>query len=226
MWVSLITRPDISFDVNAVSSQVSDSTTKIVKTVNAIVKKAKLSKSVLKFVSLGDLSKLCVKVYADASFCNQDGNTRSTEGRVVMLANKDSDIVNIASWKTKKIVRVCRSAKAAETRALEEAIDEAINTARVVKEIYTGQVDLKSPDQIPVHAFTDSKSLWESLNNSRQCEEKLLRNSIAAIKELIQMKMVLDVSWVPTDRQIADCLTKKGKKAEWLLKTASSNSLN
>ena len=79
---------------------------------------------------------------------------------------------------------MCRSVKAAETRALEEAIDEAVNTARVVKEVYTGKINFKNPQQIPVEALTDSKSLWESIHNSRQCEEKMLRNCIANIKEM------------------------------------------
>ena len=115
--------------------------------------------------------------------------------------------------------------KAAETRALEEAIDEAVNTARVVKEIYTGKIDLKNPEQIPVDAVTDSKSLWESIHNSRQCEEKMLRNCIANIKEMKQLGYVQSVSWVPTDKQLADCMTKKNKKADWLLSVASSNKL-
>ena len=79
--------------------------------------------------------------------------------------------------------------------------------------------------QIPVEAFTDSKSLWESLHNTRQCEEKLLRNSIAGMKELIELKIVKDVHWVPTAEQLADCMTKYGKKADWLLKVASRNKL-
>ena len=121
--------------------------------------------------------------------------------------------------------RVCRSAKAAETRALEEAIDDAINIARTIKEIYTGQVYLKEPQQIPVNAFSDSKSLWESLHNSRQCEEKLLRCSIAGMKELMDIGMIKDVYWVPTIKQLADCLTKRGKSAQWLIRVASNNHL-
>ena len=167
LWVSLITRPDISFDVNSISSKVSDGSTDLLKAVNSIIRKAKSSKNVLKFVKLGDISKLSILVYADASFCNQDSSTRSTEGRVVMLSNQETGQVNICSWKTKKIVRVCRSAKAAETRALEDAVDDGINTARIFKEIYSGHINLKSPEQLQVRAFTDSKSLWESLNNSR-----------------------------------------------------------
>ena len=127
--------------------------------------------------------------------------------------------------KPKKITRVCRSAKGAETRALDDAIDDAVNTARLVMEIYEGKVDLKSPQQIPVKALTDSKSLWDSLHNTRQCEEKLLRSSLAGIKQLIELKMVEDVHWVPTAEQLADCMTKRGKKAQWLLKVSSRNRL-
>ena len=129
------------------------------------------------------------------------------------------------SWKTKKISRLCRSVKSAETRALEEAIDDGVNIARLVSEIYTGSVNLRNPKQIPVEALTDNKSLWESLHNSRQCEEKLLRNSIAAMKELVESKMVEDVSWVPTIEQLADCMTKYVTNSDWLLRVANTNRL-
>ena len=225
LWLSLLTRPDLSFEVNSISSLVTDGSTNLVNAINLIIKKAKKVKYELKFVRLGELSDLVVKVFADASFCNQDEKTRSTEGRVVMLANRNNKAVNIVSWKTKKIPRVCRSVKAAETRALEEAIDDAVNLARIIHEIYKGQVDLKHPDQVPVKAYSDSKSLWESLHNSRQCEEKMLRCSIAGMKELLDLGIVQDVSWVPTNSQLADCLTKRGKNAHWLIKVASQNTL-
>ena len=226
LWISLMTRPDLSYDVNVISSQVTNATVATVMEMNRIVTKAKNGKkNILKFVKLGDISDLIVKVYADASFGNRDDGTRSTGGRIVLIENKRKNAVNISCWKTKKIARVCRSVKAAETRALEEAIDEAVNTARVVKEVYTGKINLKNPDQIPVEALTDSKSLWESIHNSRQCEEKMLRNCIANIKEMKQLGYVNTVSWVPTDKQLADCMTKRNKKADWLLSVASSNKL-
>ena len=220
-----MTRPDLSYDINVLSFQVSKATVKTAKELNKMVRKAKDSKNVLRFSKLGNITDLSVKVYADASFGNQDDGTRSTGGRVVLLENKATASVNIASWKTKKIARVCRSVKGAETRALEDALDEAVNTARLIKEIYSGQIDLKNPEQIPVEAITDCKSLWESINNTKQCEEKLLRSSIAGIKELISLDMLKSVSWVPTDLQLADCMTKKGKNADWLLNVASNNIL-
>ena len=223
LWISLISRPDLSFEVNLVSSQIADGSVSLAKTVNNIIRNAQSVKNVLKFSKLGDLSELSVKVHADASFCNAESKTRSTEGRVIMLSNERTGFANVCSWKTKKISRVCRSVKAAETRALEEALDDAVNTARMIKEIYSGKINLKSPDQIPIKAFTDSKSLWENLHNTRQCEEKMLRCSIAAMKELLELGMVVGVCWVSTNDQLADCLTKKGKRAEGILKLLSNN---
>ena len=117
--------------------------------------------------------------------------------------------------------------KSAETRSLDDGLDDAIHSARVIMEVYTGTINLKEPAQIPVTARTDSKSLWESLNNTRQCEEKLLRSTVAGIKELLELGHVTSVDWVPADQQLADCLTKKGsaKKADRLLSVANSNKL-
>ena len=106
----------------------------------------------MRFSKLGKVEDLVVKEYADASFGNQDN------GKLMLLENKNNNVVNVVSWKTRKISRVCRSVKAAETRALEEGIDEAVSTARLISEIYTGRVNLKNPNQIPVEAVTDCKS--------------------------------------------------------------------
>ena len=223
LWLSLMTRPDISFEVNSLSSEVAKGTIGTVKLVNKLVRKVKSCKNTIRLAHLGNISDLIVKVYADASYANQPDKVRSTAGRVVILENSRTGSACITSWKTKKIGRVCRSVKSAETRALEEAIDDAVNVARLVSEIYSGMVDLKSPQQLPVIALTDSKSLWESLNNTRQCEEKLLRNSIAAMKELVDLKMVKDIIWIPTKEQLADSLTKRISNHDWLLRVCQSN---
>ena len=227
LWISLMTRPDLAFDINKIATEVQGATVRTVKDMNIIIKKAKARKQVLRFTKLGDYSDLIVKVYTDASYNNQDGKTRSTEGKVVLVENPNTGLSNVVSWKVKKIPRVCRSVKSAETRALEDGLDDAVHTARLVHETYKGAINLKEPEQIPVIAKTDSKSLWESIYNSRQCEEKMLRNTIAGIKELLQLKMLDSVDWVSTEDQLADCLTKKGtvNKANWLLGVLSSNTL-
>ena len=144
-----MTRPDLSYDVNVLSSQVSKATVSTIMELNKLVIKVKKCKqNYLRFTKLGNISELTVKVYADANFGNRDEGTRSTEGRIVLLQSAENTVVNISGWKTKKISCVCRSVKAAETRALENAIDEAVNTARVIKEIYSGQINSRNPEQI------------------------------------------------------------------------------
>ena len=53
----------------------------------------------------------------------------------------------------------------------------------------------------------------------------MLRSTIASMKELLEMKMIDSIKWVPTHKQLADCLTKKGRKADWLMKIIESNTL-
>ena len=190
-----------------------------------LVEKAKFEPIVLNFTRIGNKKDIRLKLYCDASFNNQEDKIRSTEGRVLLLENKESSKANIFCWKTKKISRVCRSVKAAETRSLEDGLDEAIHYARMVREIFDGVVDLKNPKQIEVEAVTDNKGLWENLNNTRQCEEKMLRNSIALIKEMLDRNEVKTVQWVETHDMLADALTKKGGNDFWIKEVLRRNTV-
>ena len=138
-----MTRPDLAFDVNRIASEVPKATAGTMKDMNSIIRMAKAKSPVLRFTRLGKFSDLIVKVYTDASYNNQDGKTRSTEGRVVLLENPKTGRANVVSWKVKKIPRVCRSVKSAETRALEDGLDDAVHTARLVFETYKGRINLK-----------------------------------------------------------------------------------
>ena len=223
LWVSLMTRPDLSFDINQLSTRITTATIKDLKDAQRLVYKAKLDPISLNFTRLGNKGDLRIKLFTDASFNNQENKLRSTEGRVLLLESKSSSKANIFSWKTKKISRVCRSVKGAETRALENGLDEAIHFARMTKEIYDGVVNLKQPRQVDVEAKTDNQGLWENLNNTRQCDEKMLRNSIALIKEMLEKKEVDTVDWVETDNMLADVLTKKGGNYSWIKNVLTRN---
>ena len=62
-----------------------------------------------------------------------------------------------------------------------------------------------------------------NLNNTRQCEEKLLRNSIALIKEMVDCKEVRQIDWVDTTAMLADSLTKQGGNSSWIRSVISTN---
>ena len=227
LWISLMTRPDLAFEVNRIAGEITKATVKTLKEINSLISRTKNRKVTMVFPRLGDVEKMRIKVFTDASFNNVEDKIKSTEGRVIVAENEETRKLCVLSWKTKKIPRVCRSVKSAETRSLDDGLDDAIHTARVIKEVYSGEINLKEPKQIPVFANIDSKSLWESLHNTRQCEEKLLRSTIAGIKELMTSGNVTSIDWVSTSQQLADSLTKKGtlSKADWLLDVASKNRL-
>ena len=82
---------------------------------------------------------------------------------------------------------------------------------------------MKHPKQIAVKALTDNKGLWENLHNTRQCEEKLLRNSVALMKEMMENKEVNEVEWVETANMLADVLTKKSGVGKWIKNVISKN---
>ena len=128
-----MTIPDLSFDVNLLSSEVSRGT---MKTANRV---AKSSKSILRYSKLGRTADISVILYADASYGNQGDKIRSTAGRVLVIENKKTGKVIVASWKTKRIGRVCRSVQSAEKRTLEEGLDDGVNIARLIVEVYTGK---------------------------------------------------------------------------------------
>ena len=74
-----------------------------------------------------------------------------------------------------------------------------------------------------VRAATDNKGLWENLHNTRQCEEKLLRNSVALMKEMLENSEVKRIEWLETSRMLADVLTKKSGGGSWIKEVISKN---
>ena len=104
---------------------------------------------------------------------------------------------------------MCKSAKSAETRAVDLSSDDGIFLAMSISEIYTGK---KGKDQLPMVVKCDSQSLIDSLNSTKQVEEKLMRNIVQHLKDLITRKQILRVDWVDTNNCHADILTKKGAR--------------
>ena len=63
------------------------------------------------------------------------------------------------------------------------------------------------------------------MHNTRQCEEKLLRNSIALMKEMMDCKEIDSIDWVDTSSMLADTLTKRGGNSSWIRSVIAENVL-
>jgi len=158
--------------------------------------------------------KLKLEPLADAPFGGVDKGLKSTEGHILLLRGEGDKCAAI-SWRSKLISRVCKSAKSAETLALENAMDNAICIGRQLRQIQTGVVYEKPA---AIHAFTDSASLVESIRSTKQVDEGAMRLHVERIKDHLQSKDIETVKWIPTDKMLADPLTK--------MKADSSNLTN
>ena len=129
-------------------------------------------------------------------------------GRTIFLSTLQEDKVAPIIWKAKPIPTVCKTDKDAETRAADKCVEDAKYIASCVKEIYSGE---RSQDQIKVDICTDSQSLIDSIESTRQIESKLLRPIVKFMKQMLDSQMVNTRGWVDTNVCVADILTKPGR---------------
>ncbi len=60
----------------------------------------------------------------------------------------------------------------------------------------------------PIHAFSDSASLVESIRSTKQVDEGSMRLHVERIKDHLLSQNVETVTWIPTDKMLADPMTK------------------
>ena len=209
IWLNEITRPDISFDSLSLSFHNKDAKVKHILAANKIIRKAKKSESFLKFGRIGNFDDLKILTHTDASHLTMDEKSKGVAGKIIFLSNKDETCVSPLHWKSKTIPQACTSAKAAETRAAYMSCDDTVGLARAVMELYTGK---KGEKQIETTIKSDSQSLNDTLFSTKQIEEKMLRPTILAMKQMLIRKNIGRFDWVESYDCLADILSKKGAK--------------
>ena len=208
-WIADQTRPDLGYDSLLMSYHNRDATIKNINEANKTVKKAMDGDSFIKFSKIGNFNDMKILTYSDASFMTIENKSRSIAGKIIFLSNQDESKLSPLCWKSKTIPQVCKSAKAAETRAVDICADDGLFLARTVSEIFTGK---KGKHQIPLIIKSDSNSLKDSLNSTKQVEEKMLRPLLQHLKDMITRQEINSFDWVETYNCHADLLTKKDAK--------------
>ena len=212
------TRPDISFDVSSIAVSLKNATYKDIANINKVIRKVKNHHLSLQFFGLGKATKIVA--YTDAAFANlSDGGSQGAY--LIFLVNK-SGHCSLLSWKSKRIVRIVRSALAAECLALSECIDAAIYTSMLYKQLMFGDMKSTVPE---IEIITDSRSLCDAIKSVKNVSERRLRVDIGAVKEALKRNDIHKISWVKSNLQLADCLTKHGASNEKLLQVLKCNKL-
>ena len=218
-----LSRPDLVFNVSMLSRAVQDEELDSqIEKCRTLTTRAKDSKYVITYKALGEMKNLELLVFSDAAYGNQDlDRVKSTVGIIIFLSGPGGCAPIL--WRSRAIKRVCKSVKTAETLALEEAVDAAINLARQINQMVTGRKEEKG---IPVRAFTDSKSLVDSVESCKQVVEGAMRLVVEKIKEHVQDGHVTEITWVRGARNWADGLTKKTVDMTGLINILKTGEIN
>lgn len=216
-WVANQTRPDLSYDVCAMSNTGKSPKVKMIKDANRALKKMKNNSLSLHFPCLGDPKRLEVLAFSDATYASlPDGSSQG--GHIVLLKGENNQIAPI-SWQSKKLDRVTKSPLASEALAVNEAADTGYLVATMLAEM------LNLPSLPIVHCFTDSKSLVDNVESTKVVSDKRLRVDVARLRQMIGRNEVV-LHWVEGCNQIADSLTKRGASFSKLFEVLSESKLH
>ena len=206
-WAAQHVIPEISYDISDLSRSFKEGTTKDMKKLIKIVRKAKRSAGEISLDRL-DENKMYWEIYADASFGNVE-DEQTQIGYIISLTD-DSGICPIW-WKSRKARRVAKSTIEAEALGVGEAIEGGIYFNELWKEIVGGR-------KIDIRVRTDSKTLSKAIKSSTGVSSKRLKIDIAAIRETLERGEIKEIEWVPGKEQVADVLTKRGASEDMMVR--------
>ena len=212
-WVSGQTRPDLAFKLSQFSARASKATFEDVLAINKVAKDVSTRATSAKFPNLDNYDDWRLIVYTDSSLANlSDGGTQG--GYAIFIENKKSSKSVLISWQSQKIKRVVRSTLSAECMACIEGVDSAFLLQQILNELYN--------KIIPITVFVDNESVF----TNKTVSDKRLRVDLAYLRSFLEQKNVDCLSWIASQYQLADCLTKNAKNAgEILLKSVNHNKL-
>ena len=111
-----------------------------------------------------DVSTLRLKMYADAAFATND-DLSSQQGYIILLTD-NSGRAHVLDYSSKKSKRVVRSIMGGEVYAFADGFDRSF----VIRKDLEKMLNIK----IPLHCYTDSKQLFDSITKGQQTTEKRL----------------------------------------------------
>ena len=213
-WAAKLTRPDISFSSCDLSSRAKDATITEVKEANKLLKKLHQQQYSVRIPNIGNITASSLVVFSDASHkILADGNSQG--GFIVFLAGSHNKFAPLV-WTSHRLKRVVKSAMAAETIALNEAIEHALLLKTILLEIY----ELGS-SKLPISCYIDSKQTLAAVTSTNVIEDKRTLIDVCAIRQMLDRGEVNSVQWITKDKQLADCLTKSTASSDLLIRVLS-----
>ena len=230
-YASVHTRPDISSRLSYLQSAINRATVETLIMANQTLHLAKKHHDVEIKIQPIPLDSLRFLAFSDASFASAN-NPSSHTGSMIMSTHSDISKnvtcpVSPLVWGCKKIQRVVTSTLAAETVSLNTVLDQLswvklcwawmlnpktewrkpTETLKTLPSAVT-TTTYRPPDDSQSVAATDCKSLFDLVTRTAppQCAEFRTQLAARSIKDMLAEG--INLRWVHSGAQLADCLTK------------------
>eukprot|EP00435_Cladocopium_sp_Y103_P025163 s1174_g6.t1 len=216
-WLSSQSRPDLAAQTSFSQQSFPNPKIRHLRNANNIIRRARQHRDLgLSFKPI-DLDSLMIVCHSDAAFANRGDHTQA--GFMISFSQKglnDGQVAtwNPAAWRSYRLSRAVSSTLSAESQAMSTASGTVEWLALMMHEIQHGPFDLRDArsllKQHQPMLITDCKSLYDHLHSPSSptaIEDRRTSIDICIIKESVKA-MQAHVRWVPTNRMIADSLTK------------------
>lgn len=197
-WLTMNTRPDISFAVNALGIKASNPTTydykMLIHCIEYVKKHADTGLTYTKGRTEYLGQDFVVYAYADASFAPPD-NRKSVSGYCTYLNG------NLVYWGTKKQRCVTTSTMASEIVALGEAVSRSAQVISILKSLNLQHKKLL--------VFEDNEPTVKIVKNQKVLgRRRAIDICLRLLRELVISANELDITYINTNHNLADSFTK------------------
>lgn len=216
-WLSSQSRPDLSVQTSLSQQAFPQPRIEDFRMANQAIRRAKQNRQVgITFPPINpqDITVVC---HSDAAFANRGNHTQA--GFIVgFTESKLQDGIEAywcpAAWKSYKLARAMNSTLAAESQALSTATGTVEWILLLLAEILDGPLNVRTCRDVlkrrkPI-VVTDCKSLYDHLHSPSSptaVNDRRTSIDIVIIRESCRF-MNAHIRWVPTNRMLADGLTK------------------
>lgn len=144
-----------------------------------------------------DIDSVYIATYGDSSLTNS-AEISSQMGGIVLLRDKHNNAVPVY-WFSRKCPRVLASILAVETITCVTGFDAAFAIRNAFEKTLARQ--------LPLYLYTNSYSLFITVNKCQSVREKRLLTDLSIIRQAYQRGKITNMGFVRTEHVIADPLT-------------------
>ena len=226
-WLATQTRPDLATQVSFSQQSFPTPTVSDAISANNAIRRARQHSDMSIVFRKIDISSLAVVCHSDAAYANAKGGATQA-GFVIGCCDKSLDQGETSCWtpiywKSHRLPRVVNSTLSAEAQSMANASSMCEWVSLFLTEIVHGQCFSHTlwtqSHRVPTLLVTDCKSLFDHLMSpsAPTLDDRRTALDIVIIREA-RRRMFSSLRWIPTDRMIADGMTKESADALDLLR--------